>query len=66
MQTNTRFLYKRDDFVFPNTWIKIAGKNDMSIQLIAIDRFQSANITWKTIPLFNMARQNDSYKLNSL
>ena len=38
----------------------------MSIQLIAIDRFHITDITWKTIFVFDMPRQNDSYNFNSL
>ena len=58
------FVLRKTFFFFP-TLNKIASKK-ISIQLMAIDRFNITHITCKTISVFDMPRQNYSSKLDSL
>ena len=70
-ETNTQFLYTREDCVLRTRFFSSTLESKylakiMSIQLMAIDRFNITHITCKTISVFDRPRQNDFYKLNSL
>ena len=63
--THEKIAFFAQGFFSPTLESKYLAKI-MSIQLMAIDRFNITHITCKTISVYDRPRQNDFYKLNSL